>query len=362
MKQTLEDTYWNAVLERDPALDGTFVFAVRTTGVYCRPSCPSRRPLRANVEFFAAPGDAAAAGYRACKRCEPNAMDTAADRAVARARAWLEAHAGEPVTLAALAREAAMSPHHLQRTFKRVVGVSPSQYAAALRAERLKEHLRSGATVSRATYDAGYGASSRVYDAAERQLGMTPAAYRRGGKGVRIRFVTSTTEFGRLLVAATDRGVCSVMLGDDDAGLERALADEFPNAERTRVVATGEGNEDLRGWAESVSAHLAGTLPDLTVELDVGGTALQRRVWSELSRIPYGETRSYAELAAAAGAPRAVRAVASACARNPVALVVPCHRAVRKGGELGGYRWGLERKARLLAHEQGIAVRRVRPR
>jgi AraC family transcriptional regulator of adaptative response/methylated-DNA-[protein]-cysteine methyltransferase len=359
MKQTLEDTCWNAVIERDAALDGTFVFAVRTTGIYCRPSCPSRRPLRKNVEFFAAPGDAAAAGYRACRRCEPNAAETAAERAVTRVRTYLDAHAGEPVTLGALAREAGMSPHHLQRTFKRSVGVSPAQYAAALRAERLKEELRSGATVSRASYDAGYGASSRVYDAAARQLGMTPAAYRRGGQGVRIRFALAPSDFGTLLVAATDRGVCSVMLGDDAAALEAALEAEFPNAELVRARGDEEGSEDLRGWIASIGEHLRGTTRDLEIALDVGGTPLQRRVWNALRRIPYGETRSYVELAAAAGAPRAIRAVASACAKNPVALVVPCHRAVRKGGGLGGYRWGLDRKARLLAHERGIVVRRV---
>lgn len=357
MKQTLEDTCWNAVLERDAALDGTFVFAVRTTGIYCRPSCPSRRPLRKNVEFFAAPGDAAAAGYRACRRCEPNAAETAAERAVAKARAYLAAHSGEPVPLAVLSREAGMSAHHLQRTFKRMVGVSPAQYASALRAERLKAELRSGATVSRASYDAGYGASSRVYDAAERQLGMTPAAYRRGGKGVRIRYSTAETAFGWLLVAATDRGVCSVMLGDDAAGLARALEEEFPNAELQPVAQ--EGDADLRAWTDAITEHLRGETRGIAIELDIGGTPLQQRVWSALRRIPYGETRSYAELAEAAGSPRAVRAVASACARNPVALVVPCHRAVRKGGALGGYRWGVERKARILAHEQGIVVRRI---
>ncbi|HEU4829341.1 MAG TPA: bifunctional DNA-binding transcriptional regulator/O6-methylguanine-DNA methyltransferase Ada [Gemmatimonadales bacterium] len=359
MKQTLEDTCWNAVLERDAAFDGSFVFAVRTTGIYCRPSCPSRRPRRQNVEFFAAPGDAAAAGYRACRRCEPNAAETAAERAVARARAYLDAHVGEPVTLATLAREVGMSAHHLQRTFKRSVGVSPAQYASALRAERLKVELRSGATVSRASYDAGYGASSRVYDAAEHQLGMTPAAYRRGGKGVRIRFTTVRTDFGWLLVAATDLGVCSVMLGDGAVELRLALKDEFPSADLAAVDMAEDGHDDLRAWAASITEHLQGKSGSIAVELDVGGTPLQQRVWSALRQIPYGETRSYAELAAAAGAPRAIRAVASACARNPVALVVPCHRAVRKGGALGGYRWGIERKARLLAHERGVVVRRV---
>jgi len=360
MKQTLEDTYWNGVLERDTALDGTFVFAVRTTGIYCRPSCPSRRPRRENVEFFAAPGDAAAAGYRACKRCEPNATETGAERAVARARARLEAGIGETVTLAELSRVAGLSPHHLQRTFKRLVGVSPNQYAAALRAERLKEHLRAGATVSRATYDAGYGAGSRVYETADHSLGMTPAAYRRGGRGARIRFMTAATEFGRLLVAATDRGVCSVMLGENDSVLEDALAAEFPNAERARIAVNDPDAHDLARWTDSVVEHLAGRRPHTSVELDVAGTPLQQRVWSELRRIPYGETRSYSEIAAAVGAPSAVRAVAGACARNPVAIVVPCHRVLRKGGELGGYRWGVERKERILAREHAVAVRLVR--
>ena len=361
MSHTLDDTYWAAVQERDAAFDGTFVFAVRTTGIYCRPSCPSRRARRENVTFYAAPGDAAAAGFRACRRCEPNASDTAADRAVAAARAWLEAHAAEPVTLAELARVTGVSPHHLQRTFKRATGVSPAQYAAALRAEALRERLRSGATVSRAAYDAGYGASSRVYEGASRLLGMTPATYRRGGRGARIRYMTAATPLGRLLVAATGQGVCSVTIGDGDAELERALAAEFPHAELTRVADDDRSGDhaDLRRWVASVAGHLAGTAREARVELDVAGTPFQRRVWDELRRIPYGETRSYTELAVAVGRPSAVRAVASACARNPVAIVVPCHRVVRTGGEPGEYRWGRARKAKLLEQELAVAVRRV---
>jgi AraC family transcriptional regulator of adaptative response/methylated-DNA-[protein]-cysteine methyltransferase len=358
MSIVVDDTLWTAVVERDAALDGKFVFAVRTTGVYCRPSCPSRRPLRANVEFFAAPEEARAAGYRACRRCEPDSVETPAGHAVAKARAWLDSHTGENVTLADLAREAGMSPHHLQRTFKRLVGMSPRQYAAALKADALREHLRAGATVSRAAYDAGYGASSRVYEGAAQQLGMTPAAYRRGGRGVRIRYGTAASDFGHLLVAATDRGVCSVMLGDDAATLEQALAAEYPNATRERMGA-GEADADLRAWLASVAGYLAGVLPGPQVPLDVSGTPLQRRVWDELRRIPYGETRTYSEVAAAVGAPTAVRAVASACARNRVALVVPCHRVVARNGDPGGYRWGPERKRRLLAHEHAVAVRRV---
>lgn len=245
-----------------------------------------------------------------------------------------------------------MSPHHLQRVFTRVTGVSPRQYAAALRAERLKTHLRTGSSVSRASYDAGYGASSRAYEAGGGRLGMTPAAYRRGGRGVRIRYTFVPTHLGRLLVGATSRGVCAVMLGDDDAELERWLAEEYPEAERHRIAGGGQQDDDLRRWAGAVREHLDGARSLADVALDVGGTPLQQRVWQELRRIPRGETRSYGEIARRVGAPQATRAVASACARNPVAIVIPCHRVVRTGGGLGGYRWGIERKARLLAHER----------
>lgn len=350
---------WSAVERRDAGHDGQFVFAVRTTGVYCRPSCPSRRPYRANVEFFSDPAAAETAGYRACLRCEPKATATRAGRAVAAARARLDAEPGQAIPLAELAREAGMSADHLQRLFRQQVGVSPAQYAAALRADRLKRNLRSGATVSRASYDAGYGASSRVYDSAARGLGMTPAAYRRGGKGVRIRFASAETSFGWVQVAATDTGVCSVMLGDDQETLAHELEQEFPNATRELRRERSEGDADLHAWLASVVGYLEGVLPGPSVPLDVRGTALQEKVWSELRRIPYGETRTYTEVAQAVGAPRAVRAVASACARNPVALVIPCHRVVGRDGDVRGYRWGRERKERLLKHEHAVAVRVV---
>ncbi|HEU4800829.1 MAG TPA: bifunctional DNA-binding transcriptional regulator/O6-methylguanine-DNA methyltransferase Ada [Gemmatimonadales bacterium] len=356
---TDEAARWSAVERRDAEHDGQFVFAVRTTGVYCRPSCPSRRPNRVNVEFFNDPAAAEAAGYRACLRCEPKATATRAERAVAAARARLDADPGEVIPLAELARGARMSADHLQRLFRQQVGVSPKQYAAALRADRLKRNLQSGATVSRASYDAGYGASSRVYDSAARGLGMTPAAYRRGGKGVRIRFASAETGFGWVQVAATDTGVCSVMLGDDPETLARELEQEFPNATRLRKQERGEGDADLHAWLASVVGYLEGVLPGPGVPLDVRGTALQEKVWSELRRIPYGETRTYTEVAQAVGAPRAVRAVASACARNPVALVIPCHRVVGRDGDVRGYRWGRERKERLLRHEHAVAVRMV---
>ena len=346
-----EAAAWAAVIARDRTHDGEFVYAVSTTGVYCRPGCPSRHPLRRHVRFFTAPDAAEAAGFRACLRCRPREAATPADRAVEAARAWLEAHLDERVTLADLAREVGLSPHHLQRTFKRVVGVSPRQFAAALRADRLKRALRTEPSVSRATYEAGYSGSSRAYDAAETHLGMTPAAYRRGGRGVRIRFATTTTRLGRLLVAATDRGVCAVTLGGDDLELERALAEEYPEAVRERATGDDARDADLRDWMTAIVRHVDGAEPGLTMPVDVAGTPFQQRVWESLRTIPYGATRSYAQVAAALGAPKAARAVASACAHNRVALVVPCHRVVRAGGSPGGYRWGAERKRALLAQE-----------
>lgn len=358
MSRAPDDARWNAVVAREGARDGQFVYGVSTTGVYCKPSCPSRRALRVNVRFFADADAAERAGFRACLRCEPRASESAAERVVARARAFVEAHLDEPHTLADIARASGMSATHLQRTFKRLVGVSPRHYAAALRADRLKSHLRTGATVSRATFDAGYGASSRAYDAAAEQLGMTPGAYRRGGEGVHIRYMISATPLGRLLIAATERGVCAVTLGDDDAELEHLLNSEYPRSTRVRVRG-GARSRDLRGWMAEVVAHLEGAEQEISIPIDVAGTPFQRRVWGELQRIPYGETRSYSEVAASIASPSAVRAVASACARNRVSIVIPCHRVVRQGGALGGYRWGIERKERLLTREHAFAAKRV---
>jgi AraC family transcriptional regulator of adaptative response/methylated-DNA-[protein]-cysteine methyltransferase len=359
VSRVTDDARWASIVARDGEQDGKFVYAVSSTGVYCRPSCPSRRALRSNVSFYASPDAAESGGFRACLRCEPRATESAAERVIARARAYVEAHLDEPHTLPDIARASGMSATHLQRTFKRIVGVSPRQYAAALRADRLKSHLRTGATVSRATFDAGYGASSRAYDAATEQLGMTPGAYRRGGEGVHIRYMTAATSLGRLLVAATERGVCAVTLGDDDVLLENALNSEYPKSIRTRVRG-GRGNDDLRVWMAAVVAHLEGAERQLIVPIDVAGTPFQKRVWSELQRIPYGETRTYGEIAASIDAPRAVRAVGSACGSNRVSLVIPCHRVVRGSGTLGGYRWGVERKETLLAREHGFAARVMR--
>jgi len=347
-----QEQAWVAIASRDRRRDGEFVYAVSTTGVYCRPSCSSRRPLRRNVAFFPGPVEAEASGYRACLRCRPRDAASRIDLAVAEARRFLEAHLDEPVTLAVLAREVGMSAHHLQRVFSRTVGVSPRRYAAALRADRLKAALRDGATVSRATFDAGYSASSRVYEAAGEHLGMTPAAYRNGGRGQHIRFTTRPTIIGRVLVAATARGVCAVQLGESDAALEQSLEAEYPNAQRERVRAGRAEHEDLHAWADEIVKHLEGHDRSVAVPTDVAGTVFELKVWQALREIPFGETRSYSEVARAIGSPGAVRAVASACARNRVALVIPCHRVVRQGGTVGGYRWGPERKRWLLSLEQ----------
>jgi AraC family transcriptional regulator of adaptative response/methylated-DNA-[protein]-cysteine methyltransferase len=343
---------WEAVRARDTDMDGRLVYAVATTGVYCRPSCPSRKPRRENVAFFATPDAAEAAGYRECRRCRPRGeRPSGAEESVRRAREHLDAHPDEAVTLERLGRVAAMSPHHLQRVFKRLVGVSPREYAAARRAERLRERLRDGESVTAAGFGAGYGSGSRIYDAADARLGMTPAAYRGGAPGVRIRYMVVPCALGRLLVAATERGVCSVALGDTDAELEEALRREFPRAE----VAPAEG--ELDGWARAVAEAAEGSAPAPELPLDVRATAFQWRVWEALRAIPRGSTRTYGEIAAEVGSPGAARAVGRACAGNPVALVIPCHRAVRADGASGGYRWGAERKQRILEREAAEPAR-----
>ncbi|HEV2854485.1 MAG TPA: bifunctional DNA-binding transcriptional regulator/O6-methylguanine-DNA methyltransferase Ada [Thermoanaerobaculia bacterium] len=348
------ETAWAAVLERDARFDGRFVYAVESTGVYCRPTCPSRRPRRSNVRFFAVPGEAESAGYRPCRRCRPRQGETSRQaEAVRRACGYLEAHLDEAPTLNDLAREVGMSPWHLHRTFKAVLGLSPKQYAARLRAGRFKDEVRGGESVATATYGAGYGSSSRLYEKAGENLGMTPGAYRRGGRGMRVRYTLADSPFGRLLVGATERGICAVSLGDGDSGdgpLEAELRREYPNAEIERDDAA------LRPWLDAVLPALEGRdggMGARELPLDLQATAFQWRVWQALQEIPRGETRSYGEIAEALGRPGAARAVAQACASNRVALVVPCHRVVRGDGEPGGYRWGAERKRRILDLEAG---------
>ncbi|MGH7510275.1 MAG: bifunctional DNA-binding transcriptional regulator/O6-methylguanine-DNA methyltransferase Ada [Gemmatimonadales bacterium] len=341
-----DDGRWEAVLGRDQTHDGEFVYAVSTTGIYCRPTCPSRRPARDHVSFFDTADAAESAGYRPCLRCEPRSSYPTAIRLVDLARKYIDEHPTEAVTLERLGQLAGMSPFHLQRTFKRVVGVTPKAYASALRLQRMKSRLRHGASVSRATYDAGYGSGSRAYEQAQKRLGMTPGRYRKGGIGIRIRYAVAPSPAGLLLVAATDRGLCAVMLGDERERLETALRREYPAATIERE------DQELRGYTEMVVALLGGNHLRSGPALDVPGTPFQWQVWEALRRIPPGETRSYQAIARELGRPTAARAVARACAGNPVALVIPCHRVVREDGQLGGYRWGLERKRRLLEEER----------
>lgn len=348
---------WQAVEARDARFDGAFVYAVRSTGIYCRPSCPSRRPRRPHVTFFALPEAAERAGFRSCLRCRPRAVSVRDPRAerVQRVCRFVADHLEEPLTLERLSREAGLAPHHLQRTFKRVMGISPRAYADALRMGVFRSRVRKGAAVIDAAFEAGFGSTSRLYERAPAQLGMTPAAFRKGGQGLRLRYAIVECPLGRLLVAATERGVSLVSLADADATLERALREEYPAAEVTR------DDDALADQVRHIVKHLEGREPHLDLPVDVRATAFQWQVWQELRRIPRGETRSYAEVARAIGRPRAVRAVARACATNPVALVVPCHRVVPTAGGTGGYRWGSARKALLLERES-LSGRKARGR
>ena len=339
------NTAWNAVAHRDPKFDGRFVYAVSSTKIFCRPSCSSRRPNKSNVEFFGTTTEAEMAGYRACKRCRPTSVKPPViDRAVKAALEYLLNHMDTPVTLAMLARETGMSPFHLQRSFKRALGVSPRQYQTAERRRRLSQRLRKGDTVSRATYEAGYGSSSRVYE--RKQLGMTPATVRKGGVGQRIQFSIVDSPLGRLLGAYTENGVCAVRLGDDDRALEKELRDEFPEAEINRAGSTAHE------WVVAIVKSIDSGKPSAAIPVDAQGTAFQHKVWNALQQIPRGTTVTYSQVAERIGQPSAVRAVARAIATNPVALVVPCHRVVGKDGELTGYRWGVERKAKILEIEK----------
>lgn len=345
--RSVADARWQAVQARDRAWDGRFVYAVRSTGIYCRPSCPSRRPHRQRVEFFDLPALAERAGFRPCRRCKPDRGDLG-DPTLALAQQVCRLIDERPegdVRLARLSAAVGRSPYYLHRAFKRVVGVTPRQYAASRRLARLKRELKAEDTVSRAQYAAGYGSSSRLYERADRDLGMTPGIYQRGGVGARIGYTVLETSLGALLVAGTERGLCAVRFGNQASALAEDLREEFPRAELVR------DDPRVSLWARAVQAQVNGLKPSSLVPLDVQATAFQRRVWQELRRIPRGQTRTYGAIASAIGRPRAARAVARACASNPAAVVIPCHRVVREDGALGGYRWGLERKRELLKRE-----------
>ena len=346
---------WQAVEGRDRAADDWFCYAVITTGVYCRPSCPARRPLPANVEFFPSSRSAESAGYRPCRRCRPEIA--AAQPAVG---SWIIDlcrfidEAPEPPTLAELAALVGRSPYHVQREFKRAIGVSPRSYAAAQRAERLRRGLKQRRAVAAAGYGAGYGSSGGLYAAANGDLGMTPSAFRAGGKGQHIIYGTTTCSLGSVLAAATERGVCAIFLGRSPDDLVQQLHELFREASSLRV------SDSLVSLLQRVGDFIEAprtAAPLLDLPLDVRGTAFQRRVWQALRDIPVGSTRSYAELARQLGVEDGARAVASACAANPVSLAIPCHRVVRRDGTLAGYRWGKERKRQLLEREGSLPER-----
>jgi AraC family transcriptional regulator, regulatory protein of adaptative response / methylated-DNA-[protein]-cysteine methyltransferase len=346
-----QEQCWQAIERRDGGLDGELFFGVVTTGVYCRPSCPSRRPLRKNVRFYATAAEAERDGLRPCKRCRP--LDRERDRAAATVRELcrhIEAHPDAAPDLAELAARAGLSRFHLQRTFKAVAGVTPKEYVEACRMRQLKGSLRKAKDVTEAVYDAGFGSSSRVYERADTRLGMTPMQYRRGGQGVAITYASAPTPLGLLMIGATDRGICFVQFGDSEEELSAALRREYPAAQIAPMASPYP--PEFERWMTALTRHLAGAQPRLDLPLDIRATAFQMRVWNYLQSIPYGEVQSYGEVAAAIGKPSAVRAVARACASNTVALAIPCHRVIRGTGELGGYRWGLGRKRALIDGER----------
>jgi len=341
-----ESDWWQAVEARDARQDGQFVYAVSSTGVYCRPSCPARRPRRDNVRFFRRIEEAEKAGYRACLRCHPTVGGNGRLQLVKAVCRYIEQHLDEPVTLKRLGSQFDQSPFHLQRTFKAVLGITPKAYAGSCRVKQLKSNLREGHSVTRAMYDAGYSSSSRVYERAASELGMTPDKYRRGAIAAAIRYTCADSPLGRMLIAATDKGVCAIQFANSDEELEQGLRHEFPFAIRRR---DDQGMESSR---QTLLEQMRGLRLDAALPLDIQATAFQRRVWSYLQSIPFGETRSYLAVAKAIGRPSASRAVARACATNPVPVAIPCHRVVQNTGGLGGYRWGVARKKTLLELER----------
>jgi AraC family transcriptional regulator of adaptative response/methylated-DNA-[protein]-cysteine methyltransferase len=342
-----KDSQWEAVAHRDASRDGEFFFAVSTTGIYCRPSCPARRPRRENVRFFCRPEDAEKAGFRACLRCRPkSAVGNPQAAMVKRICRYIEQHLDEPVTLVTLGDVFGQSPFHLQRTFKKALGITPKQYADSCRMSSLKRSLQSGKNVTSALYEAGYSSSSRLYERTASQLGMTPDKYRRGAIAATIHYTCVDSPLGRMLVAATEKGICAIQFADTDNELAEGLKREFPFANRRR------DDESLRSWTVQLLGQMAGQKLSRSLPLDIQATAFQKRVWTHLQSLPFGTTQSYGQVAKAIGRPTAARAVARACASNRIAFAIPCHRVVRDNGKMGGYRWGLERKRNLLRLEQ----------
>jgi AraC family transcriptional regulator, regulatory protein of adaptative response / methylated-DNA-[protein]-cysteine methyltransferase len=342
------ERFWQATLHRDSRADGSFFFAVRSTHIYCRPSCPARRPLKQNTIFFRTTQDAEQQGFRPCRRCRPKQQDSAIVL-VQRAAAHLANFQEESLRLGPLASQLDTTPAQLRRAFRRATGLSPKEFAQAFRLAKFKKMLHEGSSVTDALYACGYGSSSRLYEKANSQLGMTPASYRKGGEGMQIGYTVANTSLGKVLVAATDRGVSAVYLGENEKTLVDELRKEYAKAE---IVRQPQGHEN---WLKEIVRRVEGNAPSLELPLDVQATAFQRRVWQELQRIPRGTTRTYTQVAKSLGKPRSARAVARACATNPVSIVVPCHRVIRTDGALAGYRWGLSRKEKLLEREAASA-------
>ncbi len=346
---TVKDPRWAAVVNRDASADGRFYYSVRTTGVYCRPSCGARLARPENVRFHASIADAEAAGFRACKRCKPGEPSLAERYAATVTKACRLIEQSEtPIPLNELAERVGASAYHFHRIFKSATGVTPRQYAAAHRARRLRQGLDEAGTVTEAIFDAGFNSNSRFYEQADELLGMTPTAYRRGGVDAEIRFAIGECSLGSILVACSDRGVCAILLGDDPEELARDLQDQFPEAELIG------GDAAFEALVAQIVGYIEAPVAGFDLPLDVRGTAFQQRVWQALRDIPAGETRSYADVARRIGSPTAVRAVARACASNVLAVAIPCHRVVRSDGELSGYRWGIDRKRELLKRESTV--------
>jgi AraC family transcriptional regulator of adaptative response/methylated-DNA-[protein]-cysteine methyltransferase len=345
------ETFWQAVLERDSSMDGRFVFAVDSTGVFCRPSCPARRPKRQNVNFFETIFDAQTAGYRACLRCKPDQAVVneqrrqLAERACEILQEYVNESTDQSLSLNELAERLDVSPYQLHRAFKENYGITPKQYTSSQRLSRFKESVRSSKTVTDALYDAGYGSSSRLYEKSSARLGMTPASYRKGGKGAKICYSIQSCELGLLLTAATDRGLCAVRFGENESKLIQELKNEFPQAELVR------DEKSLKDWSGVVNDFVQAKNVSKNLPLDIQASAFEWKVWNHLRSLHAGETRTYGEIARAIGQPTASRAVARACAANPVAVVIPCHRVVPASGGTGGYRWGSDRKKKLLDFE-----------
>ena len=340
-----DDQRWQAHTSRDRRFDGVFITAVHSTGIYCRPSCSARTPLRKNVSFYPTPSAAEADGFRPCKRCEPEKRPSEVELVEGLCR-FIDSASDHPLTLADLSEQFHASESQIHRVFKRILGITPRQYLDSRRLEAFTTRLREGDSVTDALYESGYGSSSRVYEKAHRHIGMTPGQYQKGGEGLSIVYTLNDSPLGRLLVAATERGVCAISISDEDRELEAFLHTEFPAAD----IRPGD-DAVLSEFVTEVITYLEGTQPHLDLPLDIRATAFQHQVLEALRDIPYGETRTYSEVAEHIGKPKAVRAVANACATNRVALAIPCHRVTRKDGKIGGYRWGTERKESLLRME-----------